>query len=112
MTARLHFVPLALAAILCATAPASAQDGEPAPDHEARTPAGTLTPTDKIVDRFMELDADASDGVSRQEYLDMVTRRAEERFQSMDADGDGEVTAEEFRGFWKKRKAQWYRLRR
>ncbi len=107
-----RFAALMLATSMLAASPAWAQVDEAIPSGEAGTNTGPLTPTDKIVARFMELDLDASEGVSREEYLEMVTRRAEERFQSMDADGDGEVTAEEFREFWKKRKAQWYRLRR
>ncbi|MDQ6956678.1 MAG: hypothetical protein Q9M21_05710, partial [Mariprofundaceae bacterium] len=39
-----------------------------------------LTATDKIVDRFMELDIDATESVSLGEYLLMVQERAEARF--------------------------------
>ncbi len=70
------------------------------------------TATDKIVDRFMALDEDASDGVSIEEYVEMVSGRALERFAQMDVDGDGEVTDLEYREFWQQKKAQWYRLER
>lgn len=60
----------------------------------------------------MELDIDASAGVSFDEYMLMVEERAEARFAAMDGDGDGEVTAEEYRAFWRARKAQWYRIKR
>lgn len=73
---------------------------------------GPMTPTDKVVARFMELDADQNLGVSFEEYMAMVRARAGERFKAMDADGDGEVSEEEFRAFWQARKARWYRLRR
>ncbi|NWF37573.1 thymidylate synthase [Mariprofundus sp. NF] len=68
--------------------------------------------TDKIVDRFIELDQDSSEGVSLDEYLLMVNERAKVRFEEMDANRDGEVTDPEYRDFWQKKKAQWYRLER
>jgi len=68
--------------------------------------------TDKIVDRFLELDQDASEGVSLEEYLLMVNQRATDRFKEMDANSDGEVTDPEYRDFWQQKKAQWYRLER
>ena len=74
--------------------------------------AAPKTSTDKIVDRFIELDADGSEGVSQDEYLQMVNERAEARFEEMDANRDGEVTDPEYRDFWQKKKAKWYRLDR
>ncbi|NWF36702.1 thymidylate synthase [Mariprofundus sp. KV] len=68
--------------------------------------------TDKIVDRFLELDQDASEGVSLDEYLLMVNERAKDRFKEIDANRDGEVTDPEYRDFWQQKKAQWYRLER
>ncbi len=74
--------------------------------------AGPMSATDKIVARFMTLDADASGGVSFEEYMAMVQQRATVRYAAMDADGNGEVSDEEYRAFWKSRMAQWYRLKR
>ena len=74
--------------------------------------AAPKTSTDKIVDHFLELDADESDGVSQEEYLLMVNERAKVRFEEMDANRDGEVTDPEYRDFWQKKKAKWYRLER
>lgn len=73
---------------------------------------GPATPTDKIVDRFMELDTDESEGVSFDEFNMMVMERAMQRYSAMDTDEDGEVTSEEYRVFWKAQKAQYYRLKR
>lgn len=70
------------------------------------------TSTDKIVDRFLELDQDASEGVSLDEYLLMVNERAKVRFAEMDANRDGEVTDSEYRNFWQQKKSKWYRLER
>jgi hypothetical protein len=86
----------------------------PADEQATDTPEnrGPLTATDKIVNRFMELDTDTSEGVSFEEYMTMVQQRATDRFASMDANEDGEVTAEEYREFWKARKAQYYRPKR
>lgn len=70
------------------------------------------TSTDKIVDRFLELDQDASEGVSLDEFLLMVNERAKVRFAEMDSDRNGEVTDPEYRNFWQQKKAQWYRLER
>jgi len=85
-------------------APAGQRAAAPSPDRQ--------TPTDRIVARFMALDADESGGVSLDEYMAMVQQRAEARYRAMDANGDGEVTDEEYRAFWKQRMAKWYRLRR
>jgi len=70
------------------------------------------TPTDKIVDTFMTLDSDMSNGVSQNEYLNMVITRAKQRFARMDRNHDGEVSADEYRHFWKKEQARYYRLHR
>ncbi len=70
------------------------------------------TATDKVVEKFMALDLDESDGVSWNEYLAMVQNRAHQRFMHMDANRDGEVSEEEFRDFWRREKARWYRLSR
>lgn len=72
------------------------------------------TATDKIVDRFMELNTnpEASVGVDFEEYFTMVQRRAMDRFELMDANKDDEVTPDEYREFWKAQKAQYYRLKR
>jgi len=70
------------------------------------------TPTDKVVDAFMELDQDDSNGVSMAEYMSMVNRRAKERFSDMDQNHDGEVSEDEYRYFWQSQKAKWYRLHR
>jgi Ca2+-binding EF-hand superfamily protein len=71
-----------------------------------------LSSTDKIVNVFMELDADNNDGVSYEEYTTMVQERARTRFMAMDANRDEELSAEEYRKFWLRQKAQWYRLKR
>jgi len=98
------------------TEPATTDATAPADDEAAATDTsentGPQTATDKIVDRFMTLDTDASEGVSFDEYMAMVQQRADDRFKSMDTNGDGEVTADEYRAFWQSRKAQWYRLKR
>jgi hypothetical protein len=75
---------------------------------------GPATATDKIVDRFMELNInpEESAGVDFEEYFTMVQQRAVDRFEAMDANKDDEVTAEEYREFWKAQKAQYYRLKR
>jgi len=73
---------------------------------------GPLTATDKIVDRFMELDTDATEGVSFEEYQLMVQARTEARFALMDENQDGEVSGDEYRQFWKTQKSQYYRLKR
>ncbi|RMH59939.1 MAG: thymidylate synthase [Zetaproteobacteria bacterium] len=74
--------------------------------------AAPQTPTDKVVQAFMALDTDGSDGVSQQEYLRMVEKRARQRFRQMDANRDGEVNEQEYRAFWQNQRAKWYRLRR
>jgi Ca2+-binding EF-hand superfamily protein len=71
-----------------------------------------LSATDKIVEKFMELDFDESGGVSLEEYKTMVLQRMNERFHEMDTNNDDEVSAEEYRAFWKAKKAQYYRPRR
>jgi len=75
---------------------------------------GPATATDKIVDRFMELNTnpEESAGVDFEEYFTMVQQRATDRFALMDANKDDEVTADEYREFWKAQKAQYYRLKR
>jgi len=75
---------------------------------------GPATATDKIVDRFMELNTnpEASAGVDFEEYFTMVQQRAMDRFEAMDANKDDEVTPDEYREFWKAQKAQYYRLKR
>ncbi|MDX8401201.1 MAG: EF-hand domain-containing protein [Mariprofundaceae bacterium] len=99
--------------MLGAAVPGALAGDAPGPDEAAGAERqGPMTPTDKVVARFMALDTDESSGVSLDEYLEMVRARAEERFQAMDTDGDGEVTDEEFRAFWQSRKARWYRFRR
>ncbi len=85
---------------------------KPAPATAETPGSGEQTPTDRIVARFMALDADASGGVSFEEYMAMVQKRAEARYRAMDANQDGEVTDEEYRAFWKSRMAKWYRLKR
>jgi len=74
--------------------------------------AGIKTATDKITDTFMELDTNNSDSVSYAEYKAMVDQRARVRFRKMDANRDGSVSDAEYREFWRKEKAQWYRLNR
>jgi len=75
---------------------------------------GPATATDRIVDRFMELNInpEESAGVDFEEYFTMVQQRAMDRFEAMDMNQDDEVTAEEYREFWKAQKAQYYRLKR
>jgi len=72
----------------------------------------TMTATDKIVQKFMELDLDENEGVSFDEYMEMVYERAIDRFGQMDSNGNGEVTSEEYRSFWKERMAKYYRLKK
>jgi len=126
----MRIIMLAAAFALAFTTPAFAQKGaddmpeSAAPDtlveaqnaaegeQEATPESGPLTATDKIVNRFMELDTDTSEGVSFEEYMVMVQQRAQDRFASMDANQDGEVTADEYREFWMARKAQYYRPKR
>jgi hypothetical protein len=81
-------------------------------DNTAPQATGPETPTDKIVDRFMQLDTDQSDSVSFDEYMTMVQQRAKDRFDAMDTNHDGQVTPDEYRQFWQLRKQQWYRLKR
>ncbi|MDX8397321.1 MAG: hypothetical protein R8K49_03270 [Mariprofundaceae bacterium] len=70
------------------------------------------TATDKIVNRFIELDLDETETVSFEEYMIMVQTRAEERFASIDKNQNGEASADEYRSFWKAQKSQYYRLKR
>jgi len=74
--------------------------------------ASPKTPTDKIVDTFMDLDTDMSDSVSQGEYMSMVEKRAHDRFARMDRNHDGEVSADEYRRFWQKEESAYYRLQR
>ena len=90
-----------------ATGDASAMPVPKAMEHN-----GPKSATDKIVEKFMALDADASAGVSLKEYAAMVEQRLLARFAAMDADKNGEVTEDEYRAFWKSRMARWYRLKR
>jgi len=76
------------------------------------TAAEILTATDKVVERFMELDLDESESVSFEEYQTMVLQRLDTRFTQMDGDADGEVSDEEYRQFWVDTKSQHYRPRR
>ena len=75
------------------------------------TPTGQQTPTDKIVNAFMQLDTDNSGSVSFDEYMTMVQQRAKDRFDAMDTNHDGQVSPDEYRAFWQQREAMWYRLR-
>jgi len=97
-------IPLIMIMLVCSGSLAWAGEQEAA--------SGPLTATDKIVDRFMALDADATEGVSLEEYLLMVHARAEARFSLMDSNQDGEVNADEYRQFWRTQKSQYYRLKR
>jgi len=74
--------------------------------------AAPKSPTDKIVDSFMSLDVDVSDGVSSDEYMSMVQQRARERFARMDRNHDREVSAQEYRRFWQNEESAYYRLQR
>ncbi len=71
-----------------------------------------LSATDKVVEKFMELDFDESEGVSWDEYELMVMGRMGDRFNLMDANEDGEISEEEYRTFWTETKSQYYRPRR
>lgn len=71
-----------------------------------------LTPTDKIVEKFMELDLDESESVSFEEYELMVKQRLIDRFNEMDSNDDDEISEEEYRKFWIEKKSQFYRPRR
>jgi len=68
--------------------------------------------TDKIVEKFMELDIDESETVSFDEYEIMVMQRLGDRFIEMDTNDDDEISPEEYRAFWVKKKSQYYRPRR
>ncbi|MDQ7059181.1 MAG: thymidylate synthase [Ghiorsea sp.] len=74
--------------------------------------AKILSATDKVVEKFMALDFDESEGVSWDEYELMVMGRMGDRFNLMDANEDGEISEEEYRTFWTKQKSQYYRPRR
>jgi len=74
--------------------------------------ADPQTPTDKIVDTFMQLDTDQSQSVSLPEYMTMVEQRAKDRFARMDSNHDGQVSADEYRQFWQDEQSAYYRLQR
>ncbi len=74
--------------------------------------AEILTPTDKVVEKFMEMDADESGGVSFREYKKTLLRRLRDRFHKIDTNNDDEINADEYRAFWTRKKAEHYRLRR
>jgi len=74
--------------------------------------AEVLTATDKVVEKFMELDTDDSESVSFAEYKTMVNERLEQRFQKMDRDRNGNVSEDEYRNFWTQQKSTYYRPRR
>ncbi len=74
--------------------------------------SGPATVTDRIVDRFMALDSDKSDGVSYSEYRAFIDERIRQRYKAMDDNHDGEVTRDEYEAFWKARKSQYYRIKR
>lgn len=92
--------------------PADAPVDEPFSMTGQQSAGGPKSSTDKIVDKFMLLDTNASKAVSMQEYLIMVQQRVQKRFDAMDANRDGEVSEDEYRTFWKSRMARWYRLQR
>lgn len=71
----------------------------------------TAVTTNKIANRFAELDRDG-DGVSLSEFMRMVRQRAELEYKQMDANRDGRVSRSEYKRFWNKRKAQYYRIKR
>jgi len=71
-----------------------------------------LTSTDKVVERFMELDIDGSQSVSQAEYRAMVLERLQQRFSQMDKNRDHKVSADEYRTFWITQKSTYYRLKR
>ena len=71
-----------------------------------------LSATDKVVNKFMALDLNASGSVSYKEYRTMVMQRLARRFRIMDANKDGNVTKKEYRNFWTKTKSRYYRPRR
>ncbi|MDX8391449.1 MAG: hypothetical protein R8K53_02620 [Mariprofundaceae bacterium] len=92
--------------------PSLAPNDTPVAMPETTSRRGPKTATDKIVDKFMLLDIDASAGVSMDEYITIVQQRVMTRFAAMDANRDGEVSEDEYRVFWKSRMAKWYRLKR
>lgn len=100
-------IPLMMITTLACSSPAWAEDAP-----QTGLKEGPLTATDKIVNRFMELDTDATEGISFEEYMLMVQARAEARFALMDESQDGEVSADEYRQFWQTQKSQYYRLKR
>jgi len=95
-------IPLIFATLTFIT-PAWAADAEP---------TKAITATDKIVERFIALDTDETEGVSYEEYMVMVQARAKKRFSMMDRNHDAEVSASEYRHFWRTQKSQYYRLKR
>jgi len=76
--------------------------------------ASSAAPTvsDRIVNRFMQLDVDGTDTVSLEEYMEMVSQRGIDRFKAMDHNHNGEVTPDERAQYWKRQQAKWYRLNR
>ncbi|MDQ6988738.1 MAG: thymidylate synthase [Mariprofundaceae bacterium] len=74
--------------------------------------AAAITATDKVVERFMELDYNQSETVSLDEYKSMVMGRMKKRFAQMDKNRDGQVSEDEYRKFWLQQKSQYYRPRR
>ncbi|MDX8409718.1 MAG: thymidylate synthase [Mariprofundales bacterium] len=76
--------------------------------------AASAAPTvsERIVNRFMQLDVDDSDTVSLEEYMEMVSQRGIDRFNAMDRNHNGEVTPDERTRYWKRKQAKWYRLNR
>ena len=74
--------------------------------------AEVVTATDKVVEKFMKLDTDASESVSYREYKSMVLQRLEQRFKHMDKNSDRSISQDEYRNFWTTRKSQYYRPKR
>ncbi|MDX8383643.1 MAG: thymidylate synthase [Ghiorsea sp.] len=74
--------------------------------------AEVLTATDKVVEKFMQLDTDESESVSYREYKSMVLERLEQRFEQMDTNKDSSISEDEYRNFWTKQKSQYYRPKR
>ncbi len=75
-----------------------------------QTGTAASTVSERIVERFMQLDEDQSGAVTLDEYMTMVAERAEARFNDMDRNHDGAVDARERASYWRKQQAKWYRL--